>query len=84
MGSDCESGSRSLLLERHQVEHALLIKARTGQTSVRGVLEAATCAILALDMPTRIDTDCEWVKKGIKENPQCDGEGRNAKQKKTP
>ena len=41
------------------------IKARTGQ--VRGELEAATCAILALDMPTRIHTDCEWVKKGIQE-----------------
>ena len=43
------------------------IKARTGQTSVRGELEAATCAILALDMPTRIHTDCEWVEKGRKE-----------------
>ena len=42
------------------------IKARRGQTSVRGELEAATCAILALDMPTRIHTDCEWAKKGIK------------------
>ena len=35
------------------------IKARTGQTSVRGKLEAATCAILTLDVPTRIHTDCE-------------------------
>ena len=38
-----------------------------GQTSVRGELEAATCAILALDLPTRIHTDCEWVEEGIKE-----------------
>ena len=45
------------------------IKARTGQTSVRGELEATTRAILALDMPTRIHTDCVWVEKGrAKEN----------------
>ena len=43
------------------------IKARTGQTSVRGELEAATCAILALETPMCIHTDCEWVEKGIKE-----------------
>ena len=43
------------------------IKARIDQTSVRGEPEAATCAILALDMPTAIHTDCEWVEKGIKE-----------------
>ena len=35
--------------------------------SVRGRLEVATCAILALDMPMRIHTDCEWVNKGVKE-----------------
>ena len=46
------------------------IKARTGQTSVRGEPEEATCAILTLDMPTRIHTDC-----GDKRNPQSDCEG---------
>ena len=30
------------------------IKAKTGQTSVRGELEAAACIILALDVPMRI------------------------------
>ena len=43
------------------------IKTRTGQTSVRGELEAATCAILALETPMRIHTDCEWVENLIKE-----------------
>ena len=52
--------------------------------SVKGGLEVATCAILALDMPMRIHTDCEWVNKGVKKNPQRDLEGRNAKQKRIP
>ena len=43
------------------------IKARTGQTSVRGELEAAACIILALDVPMRIHTDCEWVETGVKD-----------------
>ena len=29
-------------------------------------MEAATCAIPALDMPTRTHTDCEWGRKGNK------------------
>ena len=43
------------------------IKARTGQTSDRGELEAAACIILALDVPMRIHTDCEWVETGVKD-----------------
>ena len=43
------------------------VKTRTGQTSVRGELEAAACVILALETPMRTHTDCEWVEKGIKE-----------------
>ena len=66
MGSDRESGSRSLLLENSKMNMHLAVKTPTGRTSVKGQLEAATCAILALDVPTRIHTDCEWVEKGIK------------------
>ena len=40
------------------------IKARTGQTSVKGEREAAACAILA---PMRAHTDSEWVDKEVKE-----------------
>ena len=43
------------------------IKAKTGQTSVRGELEAAACIILALDVPMRIHTDCEWIETGVKD-----------------
>ena len=41
----------------------LAIKTRTGQTSVRGELEAAECAIRALETPISMHTDCEWVEK---------------------
>ena len=43
----------SLLLERQQVKHALLNQSTNSQTSVRGELEAVTCAILASDIFTR-------------------------------
>ena len=56
------------------------IKARTGQTRVRGQVEAAKCAIPALDMPTRIHTDCEWVEKGIKKILNARWEKRQAKE----
>ena len=47
------------------------IKSRTGQTWMRGELEAVACAILAL--PLRVHTDCEWVETGVKDILDADG-----------
>ena len=67
-GSDCESAIRSLLLERQQAEHALHNQSTNKpDVSQRRAGGGMSNAILALDMPTRILTDCEWVEKGIKE-----------------
>ena len=43
------------------------IKSRTSQTSVRGELEAAACAFLALDMPLKMHTDCEWIESVVRD-----------------
>ena len=61
------AGARVFFLKDSKLNIHFSIKARTGQTSVRGQLEEAKCATQASDVPPRIHTDCEWVEKGIKE-----------------